>query len=131
MTHGDSARAAPHDGGDDQCGCTVSYTDPNCYCPPDSPKTAGASPAAAPHALTHSHESLGSFTRNLSAMSLDDSATPKPPGRVSPDFRGSEGRALTQAGGNVSAAAGLLGLSRATLNRKLKRLDLARGREFH
>lgn len=40
-------------------------------------------------------------------------------------------RALTQAGGNVSAAAGLLGLSRATLNRKLKRLDLARGREFH
>ncbi|HWT52298.1 MAG TPA: hypothetical protein VN113_08985, partial [Caulobacter sp.] len=25
----------------------------------------------------------------------------------------------------------LLGLSRATLNRKLKRLDLARGREFH
>ncbi len=39
-------------------------------------------------------------------------------------------RALTQAGGNVSAAAGLLGLSRATLNRKLKRLDLARGREF-
>jgi len=40
-------------------------------------------------------------------------------------------RALTQAGGNVSAAAALLGLSRATLNRKLKRLDLARGREFH
>ncbi len=40
-------------------------------------------------------------------------------------------RALTQAGGNVSAAAGLLGLSRATLNRKLKRLDLTRGREFH
>ncbi|USQ96113.1 GAF domain-containing protein [Caulobacter sp. RL271] len=40
-------------------------------------------------------------------------------------------RALTKAGGNVSAAAGLLGLSRATLNRKLKRLDLTRGREFH
>lgn len=39
-------------------------------------------------------------------------------------------RALTQARGNVSAAAGLLGLSRATLNRKLKRLNLARGREF-
>ena len=111
MTHGDSARAAPHDGGDDQCGCTVSYTDPNCYCPPDSPKTAGASPAAAPHALTHSHESLGSFTRNLSAMSLDDSASPRnPPGRVSPDFRGSEGRALTQAArtlSNLSVDAGV------------------------
>ncbi len=40
-------------------------------------------------------------------------------------------RALTQTGGNVSAAAAVLGLSRATLNRKLKRLDLARGREFH
>lgn len=40
-------------------------------------------------------------------------------------------RALSQSGGNVSAAAALLGLSRATLNRKLKRLDLARGREFH
>lgn len=40
-------------------------------------------------------------------------------------------RALTQTGGNVSAAAAVLGLSRATLNRKLKRLDLVRGREFH
>lgn len=40
-------------------------------------------------------------------------------------------RALTQAGGNVSAAANLLGLSRATLNRKLRRLGLERGREFH
>lgn len=40
-------------------------------------------------------------------------------------------RALTQSNGNVSAAAGRLGLSRATLNRKLKRLGLARGREFH
>ncbi len=40
-------------------------------------------------------------------------------------------RALTQAGGNVSAAASLLGLSRATLNRKLRRLGLERGREFH
>ena len=39
-------------------------------------------------------------------------------------------RALSQTGGNVSAAAALLGLSRATMNRKLKRLDLARGREF-
>ena len=111
MTHGDSARAAPHGPADDPCGCTVSYTDPNCYCPPDSPKTAGASPAAAPHALTHSHESLGSFTRNLSAMSLDDSASPRnPPGRVSPDFRGSEGRALTQAArtlSNLSVDAGV------------------------
>ncbi|MDR6624903.1 GAF domain-containing protein [Caulobacter segnis] len=40
-------------------------------------------------------------------------------------------RALSQVGGNVSAAAGLLGLSRATLNRKLQRLGLKRGREFH
>jgi len=40
-------------------------------------------------------------------------------------------RALTQSSGNVSAAAARLGLSRATLNRKLKRLGLARGREFH
>lgn len=40
-------------------------------------------------------------------------------------------RALSQAGGNVSAAASLLGLSRATLNRKLQRLGLKRGREFH
>lgn len=39
-------------------------------------------------------------------------------------------RALSQAAGNVSAAAGLLSLSRATLNRKLKRLGLERGREF-
>ena len=66
---------------DDQCNCTTAHIDPNCYCPPDSPKANNtASRAAAPHALTHSHESLGSFTRNLSAMSLDDSATPKPPG---------------------------------------------------
>ena len=42
---------------------------------PTVPKAASRRRAAAPHALTHSHESLGSFTRNLSAMSLDDSAT--------------------------------------------------------
>ena len=81
---------------DDQCNCTTAHIDPNCYCPPDSPKgRASSGGAAAPHALTHSHESLGSFTRNLSAMSLDDARDgEKPPGRVSPDFRGS---ALTEA----------------------------------
>ena len=94
---------------DDQCNCTTAHIDPNCYCPPDSPKANNtASRAAAPHALTHSHESLGSFTRNLSAMSLDDARDgEKPPGRVSPDIRGS---ALTEAArtlSNISADAGV------------------------
>jgi transcriptional regulator of acetoin/glycerol metabolism len=35
-------------------------------------------------------------------------------------------RALARAGGNVSAAAAALGLSRATVHRKLKRLGLQR-----
>lgn len=60
-------------------------------------------------------------------------------GLVSPDRsadlddaeRAAVRRALSQSNGNVSAAAASLGLSRATLNRKLKRLDLTRGREFH
>lgn len=40
--------------------------------------------------------------------------------------RGAVHRAMVRAGGNVSAAARLLGLSRATLHRKLTRLGLAR-----
>lgn len=40
--------------------------------------------------------------------------------------RGALQRALARAGGNVSAAAQALGISRATLHRKLKRLDLSR-----
>ena len=111
MDHGAAPTGAAPNMADDQCNCTTAHIDPNCYCPPDSPKgRASSGGAAAPHALTHSHESLGSFTRNLSAMSLDDSATPKPPGRVSPDFRGSEGHALTQAArtlSNISADAGV------------------------
>ena len=96
MSHSDMPRAAASGMADDQCNCTTAHIDPNCYCPPDSPKgRASSGGAAAPHALTHSHESLGSFTRNLSAMSLDDARDgEKPPGRVSPDIRGS---ALTAA----------------------------------
>ena len=102
-------RAAASGMADDQCNCTTAHIDPNCYCPPDSPKgRASSGGAAAPHALTHSHESLGSFTRNLSAMSLDDArGDEKPPGRVSPDYRGS---ALTEAArtlSNISADAGV------------------------
>ncbi|ENZ82678.1 MULTISPECIES: GAF domain-containing protein [Caulobacter] len=71
------------------------------------------------------------------ALKLTDEALRK--GLPSPDRtadlneaeRAAVRRALTQTGGNVSAAAAVLGLSRATLNRKLKRLDLVRGREFH
>ena len=71
------------------------------------------------------------------ALKLTDEALRK--GLPSPDRtadlneaeRAAVRRALTQTGGNVSAAAAVLGLSRATLNRKLKRLELVRGREFH
>ena len=109
MSHSDKPRAAASGMADDQCNCTTAHIDPNCYCPPDSPKgRASSGGAAAPHALTHSHESLGSFTRNLSAMSLDDARDgEKPPGRVSPDIRGS---ALTEAArtlSNISADAGV------------------------
>ena len=109
MSHSDMPRAAASGMADDQCNCTTAHIDPNCYCPPDSPKgRASSGGAAAPHALTHSHESLGSFTRNLSAMSLDDARDgEKPPGRVSPDIRGS---ALTEAArtlSNISADAGV------------------------
>ena len=109
MSHSEMPRAAASGMADDQCNCTTAHIDPNCYCPPDSPKgRASSGGAAAPHALTHSHESLGSFTRNLSAMSLDDARDgEKPPGRVSPDVRGS---ALTEAArtlSNISADAGV------------------------
>ena len=75
--------------------------------------------------------------RSRIALKLTDEALRK--GLPSPDRtadlneaeRAAVRRALTQTGGNVSAAAAVLGLSRATLNRKLKRLDLVRGREFH
>ena len=109
MDHGAAPTGAAPNMADDQCNCTTAHIDPNCYCPPDSPKgRASSGGAAAPHALTHSHESLGSFTRNLSAMSLDDARDgEKPPGRVSPDIRGS---ALTEAArtlSNISADAGV------------------------
>jgi len=80
---------------------------------------------------------VGATRAARQALKLTDDALRR--GLASPDRstgldeaeRAAVRRALSQSGGNVSAAAGLLGLSRATLNRKLKRFGLERGREFH
>lgn len=72
------------------------------------------------------------------ALGIDDAALASPRtveelmgeahGAPAPGFEAAERRtlrlALAQSGGNVSAAATRLGVSRATLHRKLKRLDL-------
>ena len=81
----------------------MSYTEPNCHCPPDSPKS-GIPVLTAPQngALVHA-ESSGELRRTMSAMSLDsDDDGEKPPRRTAPDGPGNEGLGLTQAARTLS-----------------------------
>ena len=66
----------------------------------------------------------GPFTRPIPAA--DVLGGPAAPEDLDAAERAALQRALARAGGNVSAAAQALGISRATLHRKLKRLDLPR-----
>ena len=80
---------------------------------------------------------IGASRAARAALKLNDEALRR--GAPSPDRgadldgaeRAAVRRALVQAGGNVSAAAQALGVSRATLHRRMKRLDLTRERQFH
>lgn len=98
----------------------------------------GAERASAPMLAVDGDDLVIGATRAARlALKLTDEAIKRglPSPDRSADLDGAERaavrRALSQAGGNVSAAAALLGLSRATLHRRMKRLDLTRDREFH
>lgn len=67
--------------------------------------------------------------RGLSIGEALESLPEEPQGFAAAERQVVEG-ALATAQGNVSAAASLLGISRATLHRKIKRLRLQRGRGF-